>query len=106
VVACGTDQSSGPATQRELELLVAAGISPLDTLRIATYNGAVFLGKADQLGSVDKGKLADLVMLSKNPTVDINNAKSIVFVMKGGQIIDESLLPLAGGKQKRRFAGF
>ncbi len=105
VVACGTDQSSGPATQRELELLVAAGISPLDTLRIATYNGAVFLGKADQLGSVDKGKLADLVLLSKDPTADINNAKSIVFVMKGGQMIDESRLPLAGGRQKRRFAG-
>lgn len=102
VVACGTDQSSGPATQRELELLVASGISPLDTLRIATYNSAVFLGKADQLGSVDKGKLADLVLLSKDPTVDINNAKSIVFVMKGGRLIDESQLPLAGGKQKRR----
>jgi imidazolonepropionase-like amidohydrolase len=106
VVACGTDQSSGPATQRELELLVTAGISPLDTLRIATYNGAVFLGKADQLGSVDKGKLADLVLLSQDPTADINNAKSIVFVMKGGQMIDDSQLPLAGGKQKRRFAGF
>jgi imidazolonepropionase-like amidohydrolase len=104
VVACGTDQSSGPATHRELELLVASGISPLDTLRIATYNSAVFLGKADQLGSVDKGKLADLVLLAKDPTIDINNAKSIVFVMKGGQIIDESQLPLAGGKQKRRFA--
>lgn len=106
VVACGTDQSSGAATQRELELLVAAGISPLDTLRIATYNGAVFLGKSDQFGSVDKGKLADLVLLGKNPTLDIDNAKSIVFVMKGGQIIDESRLPLAGGRQKRRFAGF
>jgi imidazolonepropionase-like amidohydrolase len=105
VVACGTDQSSGPATQRELELLVAAGISPLDTLRIATYHGAVFLGKADQLGSVDKGKLADLVLLSKDPTADIDNAKSIVFVMKGGQLIDESQLPLAGGRQKRRYAG-
>ena len=105
VVACGTDQSNGAATQRELELLVTAGISPLDTLRIATYNGAVFLGKADQLGSVDRGKLADLVLLSKDPTADINNAKAIVFVMKGGQIIDESRLPLAGGKQKRRFAG-
>jgi imidazolonepropionase-like amidohydrolase len=105
VVACGTDQSSGPATQREMELLVAAGISPLDTLRIATYNGAVFLGKAQELGSVDKGKLADLVLLSKDPTADINNAKSIIFVMKGGQMIDESQLPLAGGKQKRRFVG-
>jgi imidazolonepropionase-like amidohydrolase len=104
VVACGTDESSGAATQRELELLAAAGISPLDVIRIATYNSAVFLGKADQLGSIDAGKLADLVLLSKDPAADINNAKSIVFVMKGGQIIDESLLPLAGGKQARRLA--
>lgn len=103
IVACGTDQSSGPATQRELELLVAAGISPLNVIQIATYNSAVFLGKADQLGSVEAGKLADLVLLSKDPTVDINNAKSIVFVMKNGQLVDESQLPLAGGKQKRRF---
>jgi len=64
----------------------------------------VFLGKADQLGSIDSGKLADLVLLSKDPTVNIGNAKSIVFVMKGGRIIDESELPLAGGRQKRRFA--
>jgi imidazolonepropionase-like amidohydrolase len=105
VVACGTDQSSGPATQHELELLVASGISALDTIRIATYNGAVFLGKADQLGSVDAGKFADLVLLAKDPTVDIDNAKSIVFVMKNGRLIDESQLPLAGGRQKRRFNG-
>jgi imidazolonepropionase-like amidohydrolase len=103
VVACGTDQSSGPATQRELELLAAAGIAPLDVIRIATYQSAVFLGKADQLGSIDSGKVADLVLLSKDPTTNIDNAKSIVFVMKGGRIIDESELPLAGGKQKRRF---
>ena len=104
-VACGTDQSSGAATQRELELLVAGGIAPLDVIRIATYNSAIFLGKADQLGSVETGKLADLVLLNKDPALDINNAKSIVFVMKNGQIIDESRLPLAGGKQKRRFDG-
>ena len=103
VVACGTDASSGAATQRELELLAAAGISPLDVIRIATYNSAVFLGKADQLGSIDAGKLADLVLLSKDPAADINNAKAIVFVVKGGQIIDETQLPLAGGKQPRRF---
>ena len=104
VVACGTDQSSGAAAQRELELLAEAGIAPLEVIRIATYNSAVFLGKADQLGSIDTGKLADLVLLSQDPAVDINNAKSIVFVMKGGRIVDESELPLAGGRQKRRFA--
>jgi imidazolonepropionase-like amidohydrolase len=104
IVACGTDQSSGPATQRELELLVAAGISALDSVKIATYNSAVFLGMSDRLGSIDAGKLADLVLLAKDPTVDINNAKAILFVVKNGQMIDESQLPLAGGKQKRRYA--
>jgi len=103
VVACGTDQSSGAATQRELELLAGAHIAPLDVIRIATYNGAVFLGKSDQLGSIDSGKLADLVLLSRDPAADIDNVKSIVFVMKGGRIIDESQLPLAGGRQPRRF---
>jgi imidazolonepropionase-like amidohydrolase len=105
IVACGTDQSSGPATQRELELLADAGIAPLDVIRIATYNSALFLGKADQLGSIDIGKLADFVLLSKDPTLDINNAKSILFVVKNGQMIDERQLPLAGGRQKRRFTG-
>src|SRR5260370_35301705 len=57
------------------------------------------------MGSIDTGHLADMVLLSKDPTVDIKNTKSIVFVMKNGQIIDESRLPLAGGKQKRRFRG-
>lgn len=103
VVAMGTDQSSGPASQRELELLVAAGIKPFDVLTIATHNGAVLLGKADQLGSVEPGKLADLLLLDADPTADINNVKKIAFVMKGGQIVDESKLPLAGGPQKRRF---
>ena len=79
--------------------------SPLDVIQIATYNGAVFLGKADQLGSVEAGKLADLVLLSRDPTADINNAKSIVFVMKNGRLVDESQLPLAGGNRQRRFTG-
>jgi len=103
VVACGTDQSSGPAVHRELELLVASGIAPLDVIRIATYNSAVFLGKADQLGSVQPGRLADLVVLDADPGVSIDNAKAIAFVMKNGEIVDESKLPLAGGKQRARF---
>lgn len=103
VVAAGTDQSSGPALQRELELLVQAGIKPFDVLTIATHNGAVLLGKADTLGSVEPGKLADLLLLNADPSASIENVKNIAWVMKGGQIIDESKLPLAGGPQKRRF---
>ncbi|HQP20437.1 MAG TPA: amidohydrolase family protein, partial [Phenylobacterium sp.] len=104
VVALGTDQSSGPATHREMELLVQAGIKPLEVLKIATHNAARLLGKEDELGSVEAGKFADLVLLSADPTADINNAKQIAWVMKAGQIIDESKLPLAGAKQARRFA--
>src|SRR6202000_2918419 len=104
VVAMGTDQSSGPASQRELELLVAAGIKPFDVLTIATHNGAVLLGKADTLGSVEPGKLADLLLLNADPSASIENVKNIAFVMKGGEIIDETKLPLAGGPQKRRWA--
>jgi imidazolonepropionase-like amidohydrolase len=103
VAALGTDQSSGPAAHRELELLVQAGIPTLQVLKIATLNGAVFLGKADELGSIQEGKLADLVLLNADPLADIDNTKNIALVMKGGQIIDESRLPMAGGPQKKRW---
>ena len=104
VAALGTDQSSGPAAHRELELLVKAGIPNLQVIKIATLNGAVFLGKADDLGSVQEGKLADLVLLNADPVADIDATKNIALVMKGGKIIDESKLPLAGGPQKKRSA--
>ena len=103
VAALGTDQSSGPATQREMELLAQAGIKPSEIIRIATLNGAVFLGKERDMGTVSEGKIADLLLLNADPTVDINNAKNIALVMKGGDMIDESKLPLAGGTQKRRW---
>jgi imidazolonepropionase-like amidohydrolase len=103
VVALGTDLSNGAATQRELELLVSAGIAPLEVIRIATHNSAVLLGKADDLGSVEPGKIADLVLLNADPAADIENVKNIALVMKAGEIVDESKLPLAGGTQARRY---
>ncbi len=102
VIAAGTDGTNGAGTQRELELLAQAGIPPLEIIKIATFNGARFLGKQEQMGSIEEGKIADAVLLSADPTVDINNCKSILFVMKAGQVIDESKLPLAGGPQPRR----
>lgn len=101
--ALGTDQSSGPAGHRELELLVKAGIPPLQVLKMATLNGAVFLGKADRMGSVETGKLADLVLLNADPVADIGNVGDIALVIKAGTIVDESTLPLAGGVKPRRY---
>ncbi|QXQ07175.1 amidohydrolase family protein [Sphingosinicellaceae bacterium] len=103
VAALGTDQSSGPAAHREMQLLVQAGLTPLEVIKIATYNGAVFLGKADDLGSVEPTKLADLVLLNADPSVNIDNASNIALVIKNGKIADESKMPLAGGVQKRRY---
>jgi imidazolonepropionase-like amidohydrolase len=94
IVAAGTDQTSGPALHRELELLVSAGISPADTIVIATRNAARALGKLDDLGTIEVGKLADLVLLKGDPTRDINNAKLVDTVIKNGQIVDRAKLDL------------
>lgn len=96
VLVLGTDQTIGPAVHREMKLLADAGLAPLDIIRIATLNGAVFLGKEDELGSIEEGKLADLVLLNADPTVDIENARAIDMVMKAGEIIDFDNLSLPG----------
>ena len=101
VISLGTDQSLGAAVHREMELLVEAGIPPLSVIRVATLNAALFLGKADKLGSIEKGKLADLVMLHADPSKDINNAKKIALVIKSGRVIDRSKLDLPINDQGR-----
>lgn len=94
VLVAGTDQSSGPALHRELELMADAGIPASDIIRIATLNGAIFLGKERELGSIEEGKIADMVLLAADPTADINNTKKIIQVIKGGQVINRSKLNL------------
>lgn len=98
VVALGTDQSLGPAVHREMELLAAAGIQPLDIIKIATLNAALYLGVADQLGSIEEGKLADIVLLDADPSVDINGAKQINMVVKAGRIVERDKLDLPVNK--------
>ena len=94
ILVAGTDQTIGPALHRELELMADAGIPLSDIIRIATLNGAIFLGKERELGSIEEGKIADLVLLAADPTKDINNTKQIVQVIKGGQLVDRSKLNL------------
>ncbi|MEE8306158.1 MAG: amidohydrolase family protein, partial [Gammaproteobacteria bacterium] len=77
VLALGTDRNLGPLTQRELGLIVEAGIPPLAALRIGTLNAAVFLGQEDDLGSIEPGKYADMVLLDADPLTDISNVARI-----------------------------
>ena len=77
---------------KELELLVEAGLSPLEALRTATINPARYLGWQEQLGSVEKGKLADLVLLDANPIEDVRNTTKINAVVFNGRLLDRKAL--------------
>ena len=71
----------------ELALLVEAGLTPLAALQAATINPARYLGLTDAFGPVEAGKVADLVILRKNPLVDIENTRSIETVLLGVRLV-------------------
>jgi len=77
--------ASGSDPQREMELLVEAGLSPADVLVAATRNGAAALHALDQTGTIEPGKRADLLVLSANPAEDIRNLRKVERAMRDGQ---------------------
>ncbi|HEX5703217.1 MAG TPA: amidohydrolase family protein [Pyrinomonadaceae bacterium] len=92
-IVAGTDVFESPATRdfpnlhSEMELLVnKVGLTPLEAITTATRNGAQVLGIADSVGTVATGKIADLVILSADPTIDIRNTTRIEYVVKGGKV--------------------
>jgi imidazolonepropionase-like amidohydrolase len=92
-IVLGTDSGFfgvflGVSMQIELELLVEAGLKPEDALRAATINAARMIGREKDLGTVERGKLADLVILDGNPLVDIRNVTKIYRTLKGGVVYE------------------
>jgi imidazolonepropionase-like amidohydrolase len=75
---------AGFGDQRELELLVEAGFTPLEAIKIGTINGAEFLGLADQIGSLAKGKQADIVVVKGDPSAKISDIENVEVVFKDG----------------------
>ena len=93
-VLAGTDagqgtEHPGEGLHHELELLVAAGFTPVEALRSATLEPAKYLDATEALGAVAQGKLADLVLLDANPLSDIRNTRKIAAVVLGGRYIPE-----------------
>ena len=80
----GTDNFAGFTLHRELELYVQAGIPAPQVLRIATFNGARYSGTLERLGSIERGKLADLILVDGDPAANISDIRRISLVFKGG----------------------
>ncbi|MFQ5852558.1 MAG: amidohydrolase family protein [Candidatus Binatia bacterium] len=95
-VVTGTDAPAvipGLSLHREMEFLVEAGLSPMQAIMAATKVGADYLGKADELGTVEEGKLADLIVVCGDPLKEIRDTRRIDTVIKDGEVIDTSFHP-------------
>ncbi len=95
-IVMGTDAGNigtlhGPSVFREMALMQAAGLTPLQVLRSATTNGAKAMGR-DDLGAIAPGKLADLVLLDADPLADVASFSHAVRVVKGGVVYDPKAL--------------
>ena len=90
-IACGGDSSPvADFTLLEIEHLVKAGMTEMEALVAATRTSADLCGVVDRLGTVEVGKLADLIVVSGNPLEDISNIRRLKLVFKGGSLVDTS----------------
>jgi Amidohydrolase family len=92
-ILAGTDVGNGwlvpgDSLHHELELLVEAGLTPMQALQSATRDAAEFLGRSEDLGTVEQGKIADLLLLDANPLDDIHNTRKIRAVFMRGRYFD------------------
>ncbi|HEX6976314.1 MAG TPA: amidohydrolase family protein [Vicinamibacterales bacterium] len=95
-------QLQGLGAHWELWMMQQGGMSNMDAIRVATINGARALGLDKELGSLEKGKLADLVVLDKNPLENIRNTESINMVMVNGRLFDSKTLNEIGNHPRTR----
>ena len=96
----GHGEFYGLGSQWDLWAL-ATGLTPMEALEAATVDGARFIGVADDLGSLEVGKLADILVLDADPSVDIHNSDRLSFVIKGGIVYDPLTLDQIWPRRER-----
>jgi len=90
------------AAHWELWMLHQGGMTNMEALRAATLNGADYLGMANDIGSLREGKLADLIVLDKNPLENIRNTESVIYTMVNGRLYDTETMNEIGNHPKER----
>jgi cytosine/adenosine deaminase-related metal-dependent hydrolase len=86
-IVAGTDDLAGFTLHSELAMLVKAGLTPAEALQVATRNGARYTRTSADRGSIETGKLADLVLVDGDPTKDIRDVRKVAAVITRGQVI-------------------
>ncbi len=95
-------QREGLAAHWELWMFVQGGMTPMEALRAATLKGAWYLGLDKDIGSLEPGKLADLIVLDANPLEDIRNSESISWVVVNGRVYNARTMDEAGNHPYKR----
>ena len=95
-------QREGLAAHWEMWMFVQGGMTPLEAIRCATLNGARYLGLDRDLGSLENGKLADLIVLDRNPLENIRDSEAIRSIMQNGRLYDGERLDEIGNYPRRR----
>lgn len=95
-------QIQGLGAHWELWMMVQGGMTPLQAIRSATLNGASYLGMNKEIGSLEVGKLGDLLVIDANPLDDIRNSEKIKYVMVNGRLYDSLTMNEVGTREKVR----
>ena len=95
-------QLAGLAAHWELWMFAQGGMTPLEVIRAGTLDGAKYIGLDKDIGSLEPGKLADLVILERNPLSDIRNTETVLQTMINGRLYDAKTMNQTGNHPQER----